>query len=147
MNHSNLIFVLPPNARRSRTASAFSLLEVLLAISVFSIAAISLTGALNTIGVTVVEAQDDAAIREQLRSLLVEKSRSADLEELDEETVPDSQNIFFRIKVERLDLENIEAEELEDLYRIKVTAIRENPGAREEILDFAETFTYPGLFQ
>lgn len=131
--------------RSSHQTSGFTLLELLMSMALFTIAAVSLAEALNLISLTVSESIDDAEVREQLRATMLEVSRDAALTAETRETNPDKRGLYFRIEVERLDLKNEDGQTLENLFEVKVTAMRDLPGGRNEELDTASTVANPNL--
>ncbi len=56
-----------------------------------------------------------------------------------------NRGLYFRIEVERLDLKNEEGQTLDNLFEVKVTAMRDLPGGRNEELDTASTVANPNL--
>jgi prepilin-type N-terminal cleavage/methylation domain-containing protein len=131
--------------RSSLHHKGFTLLELLMSMALFTIAAVSLAEALNLISLTVSESIDDAEVREQLRATMLEVSRDAALTAETRETNPDKRGLYFRIEVERLDLKNEDGQTLDNLFEVKVTAMRDLPGGRNEELDTASTFANPNL--
>jgi len=131
--------------RSSLKTSGFTLLELLMSMALFTVAAVSLAEALNLISLTVSESIDDAEVREQLRATMLEVSRDAALTAETRETNPDKRGLYFRIEVERLDLKNEDGQTLENLFEVKVTAMRDLPGGRNEELDTASTVANPNL--
>jgi prepilin-type N-terminal cleavage/methylation domain-containing protein len=123
----------------------FTLLELLMSMALFTVAAVSLAEALNMISLTVSESIDDAEVREQLRATMLEVSRDAALTAETRETNPDKRGLYFRIEVERLDLKNEEGQTLDNLFEVKVTAMRDLPSGRNEELDTASTVASPNL--
>lgn len=116
-----------------------------MAMALFTVAAVSLAEALNLISLTVGESIDDAEVREQLRATMLEVSRDSALTAETRETNPDKRGLYFRIEVERLDLKNEEGQTLDNLFEVKVTAMRDLPGGRDEELDSASTIANPNL--
>lgn len=131
--------------RSSLHHQGFTLLELLMSMALFTIAAVSLAEALNMISLTVSESIDDTEVREQLRATMLEVSRDAALTAETRETNPDKRGLYFRIEVERLDLKNEEGQTLENLFEVKVTAMRDLPSGRNEELDTASTVASPNL--
>ena len=129
--------------RHSR--NGFTLLELLMAMALFAIAAVSLAGALNLISLTVAESIDEAELREKLRAAMLEAVRDPALKEETRETNPDERGLSFRIEVVRLDLKNQDGRSLDNLFEVTVTAIRESSGGRRETLDRATTYANPNL--
>ena len=131
--------------RSSLHNQVFTLLELLMSMALFTVAAVSLAEALNLISLTVGESIDDAEVREQLRATMLEVSRDAALTAETRETNPDKRGLYFRIEVERLDLKNEEGQTLDNLFEVKVTAMRDLPSGRNEELDTASTVASPNL--
>jgi len=131
--------------RSSLQTSGFTLLELLMSMALFTVAAVSLAEALNLISLTVSESIDDAEVREQLRATMLEVSRDASLTAETRETNPHKRGLYFRIDVERLDLKNEDGQTLDNLFEVKVTAMRDLPGGRNEELDTASTVANPNL--
>ena len=130
--------------RRSRRA--FTLLELLMAMALFAIAAVSLARAINLVGLTVTESIEAAEIREQVRSVLLEYSRRPDLREETRETNPNETGISFRIEIEAVFPETREGVSLEEIYEVRVTALRKD-GLRGTVpVDTASTWVNPGMF-
>jgi len=126
--------------------SGFSLLELLMALALFAIAAVSLAQAINMISLTVSESIEEAEVREQMRALLLEVSRDPDLREDSRETNPDDFGLFFRIEIVPLNLENQDSEPLANLFDVKVTALRKTIAKGVEEIDVANTWVYPDIF-
>lgn len=102
----------------------FSLLELLLAMALFTIAAVSLAETLNQISFTVTESIDDTRINESVRSLLTETTRTPIRGEDSWRTEPDDAGIVYEITIEESALENQEGQRLDGLYEVTVEAIR-----------------------
>ena len=131
--------------RNSLHHQGFTLLELLMSMALFTIAAVSLAEALNMISLTVSESIDDTEVREQLRATMRVVSRDAALTAETRETNPDKRGLYFRIEVERLDLKNEDGQTLDNLFEVKVTAMRDLPSGRNEELDTASTVASPNL--
>lgn len=125
--------------------AAFTLLELLMALGLFAIAAVSLANAINLISLSVAESVEDVEVREQLRGVLLETSRNPNLEE-GSRTISTGRGIVYEVEVEQLNLENREARTLEEIYEVKVTARRELGGQRSEFIDSADTWVYREMF-
>lgn len=131
--------------RQTRRVEGFTLMELLMAMALFAMAAVSLAGALNLISLSVGESIDEAELREQLRAVVLEVCRDPAIREETRETNPDERGVYFRIAVSRIDLRNEEGESLQDLYQVSVAALREGAGGRVETLDSASTYANPNL--
>ncbi|MBL9159771.1 MAG: prepilin-type N-terminal cleavage/methylation domain-containing protein [Verrucomicrobiales bacterium] len=131
--------------RRSHQIKGFTLLELLMSMALFTVAAVSLAEALNLISLTVSESIDDAEVREQLRATMLEVSKDSSITAETRETNPDKRGLYFRIEIERLDLKNEEGQTLDNLFEVKVTAMRQQSRGRDEELDSAVTVANPNL--
>lgn len=131
--------------RRSVQTRGFTLLELLMSMALFTVAAVSLAEALNLISLTVSESIDDAEVREQLRATMLEVSKDSSITAETRETNPDKRGLYFRIEVERLDLKNEDGQTLDNLFEVKVTAMRQQSRGRDEELDSAVTVANPNL--
>jgi len=126
--------------------AGFTILELLMAMALFAIAAVSLAEALNVISLTVTETIEDAELREQLRAVMLEVTRDPNLTAETRETEPNEQGLAFRIDIERLELDNEKGESLANLFSVKVTALKVQSGGRKESLDSASTIVNPAIF-
>lgn len=137
----------PAMTSQSTRCRGFTLLELIMAMALFAMAAVSLAEALNLISVTVSESIEEAELRERLRGMVMEVTRDPNLAADTRETNPDEKGYFFKIETIRLEnLINAEGQSLDNLFEVKVTAMRETGGGRSEALDTVTTVTYPGLF-
>lgn len=116
-----------------------------MAMALFTMAAVSLAEALNLISLTVSESIDDAEVRESLRATLLEVTRDTALTAETRETNPDERGLYFRIEVDRVDLKNEDGQTLDNLFEVKVTALRQVRAGRDEVLDSATTLANPNL--
>jgi prepilin-type N-terminal cleavage/methylation domain-containing protein len=133
------------SSRPSRKAG-FTILELLMAMALFAIAAVSLAEALNVISLTVTETIEESELREQLRAVMLEVSRDPNVTAETRETEANEQGLAFRIDIERLELDNEKGQSLANLFSVKVTAIRIQSGGRRETLDSASTIVNPAIF-
>ena len=125
--------------------AGFTLLELLMAMGVFAIAAVALANAINQISLSVAESAEEVAVREQLRGILLEATRSNDLVEASR-TIDNGQGIVFQINIEKLNLKNREGQTLDDIYEVTATARRELGGQRAEIVESADTWVFKDMF-
>jgi len=131
---------------RGTKEAGFSLLEVIMAMALFAIAAVSLAEALNVISLTVSDSIEDAEVREMLRAALLEATRDPNLEPEVRETNENEQGIYFKIETALITLENQDGEPLADLYEVRVTAFKRGALGKSDELDVASTYVYPGIF-
>ena len=135
--------VCPPASSLRRRA--FTLFEVLLALAVFSMAAVALVGTLNQIGEAAYEARQFRTIELNLESLLDEYSKVPQLQDLDEELPAGPDGISYHVTVSEVtDLQNQDAQPLNGIFRILVTAHWKE--GRDKMTLEAETMRYSGAF-
>ena len=120
-------------------------MEVLLSIALFALVAVALTQALGQLGRLSVEGRIDLHVMNGLQSALHEFSKVRQLEETQFVSDPDDLGVIYESTVEEVELENMDGQLLEDMWRIRVRALwRERGQEREEI---AEVFRYGPLYQ
>jgi prepilin-type N-terminal cleavage/methylation domain-containing protein len=120
---------------------AFTLLETLLALMIFSLAVVALVEAVNRLGKDTLYQRREAAVQERVRSLLVEHSR---LPNAPEEAKIQEDGVSYLIRRTKLELKNRDGIVLSDLFEVRVTA--EWFEGREPQTLSAETWVYPPLF-
>lgn len=120
---------------------AFTLLETLLALMIFSIAVVALVEAVNQLGKDTLHRRREAAVQERARSLLTEHTR---LPNPPEETRLQEDDVTYTIRRVKLELKNRDGLPLNDLFEVRVTA--EWLEGREPQTISAETWVYPPLF-
>ena len=131
----------------STNQAGFSLLELLVAMAIFAMAAVSLTKAINLIGLSVVESIENASLREQMRAILIEESRNPNPRSESRETATNEQGLYFKIEIELLIEDNREGIPLDNLYEVTVIAMKQDAIRGTEEIDSVSTLVYPGLFQ
>ncbi len=127
-----------------RETRGIVLLEVLLAMAVFSLVAIALTVALNRIGVLAAEARMEAYVAEQVRSYLEERSKAPGIQAGVTTAGPDEKGVTYTVRVEPLTLKNEAGATLPGMLRVSVEAAWTD-GALEQVVA-AETYRYSLLY-
>ncbi|MEZ0387619.1 MAG: hypothetical protein ACAI34_11160 [Verrucomicrobium sp.] len=118
----------PPFAEKRRGgARAFTLLEALLAMLVFSLAVIALVEAINVMGMASVESRKELAVQTRMDDLMLVASRR--LGQLapgtalrEEKRQIDEDGVSYQITVAAVDMKNVRGEKLADLYQVVVEA-------------------------
>lgn len=129
---------------------AFTLLEVLLALFVFSLAVISLVEAINSTGRTAMLSRRERQVQARLESLLVEATHSPEFlakvrtGEPQESTLKEG-DMTFITRARPLELKNEDEQPLVDLFVVNVTATWKEGRDSQEVT--AETWVFPPLFQ
>lgn len=122
-----------------------TLLEVVLALAVFSIAALALVGTINQIAEAGADSQRILEIEQSLESLIDEYGKMPQIRELEEQIKPGSDGVAYRVLIQQVkDLQNQEGRYLQNTFRIQAVARwDEGDGAIEMS---AETYRYAGAF-
>lgn len=123
-----------------------TLFEVLLALAIFAISAVSLVTAINQIGHAVLEARQYRNVEQGIESILDEYSKAPRLDDMEKEIKPGKDGVGYTVQITSLrDAKNQEGRILQGLFRIRVIARwKEN---REPMELEAETFRFINLFQ
>jgi type II secretory pathway pseudopilin PulG len=135
----------PTVHRRSR---GFLLLEMVLALAVFGIAATGFTVALHRMANVAALSQSELRVTRFMDSALDEALSLPVLEEGETEVVigEAGNEVTFVTTVELIeDLENEEGQLLQEMYRIEVVATWEENGERQERM--VETWRYGRMYQ
>ena len=125
-----------------KTRHAFTLLETLLALMVFSVAVVSLVEAINQLGGHTLLRRHEAAVQERMRSLLVEHTRMPDAPA--EVTLKESE-VTYTVKHTLLELKNRDGQMVQGLFEVRVTAAWQDGQVPQQAS--AETWVYPPLFR
>lgn len=136
------------NAAAHRRGRGFLLLEMVLALAVFGIAATGFTVALHRMAKVAALAQSELRVTRFMDSALDEALSLPVLEEGETETeIGEAGNeVKFLTTVELIeDLENEEGQALQEMYRIEVRATWLENGERQE--RSVETWRYGRLYQ
>ncbi len=136
-----------PFASQARSSSrGMTLLEVVIALAVFSIATVALVGAINKIADTATDSQKFLEVEQTLESLIDEFGKMPQLRELEQDIEPGNDGVAYRVVIELVrDLKNQDGIFLTDMYRIQAIA-RWNDGSGPTEVS-AETLRYAGSFQ
>lgn len=123
-----------------------TLFEVLLALAIFAVAAVSLVTAINQIGHAVLESRQYRNVEQGIESIIDEYSKAPVLDEVEKQIKPGKDGVAYNIKVTAIrDAKNQQGRFLQGLFRIHVTASWLENNEKME-LD-AETIRFIGLFQ
>ena len=122
-----------------RATRGYALLDVIVALTVFSLWGVSLMGLLRDISIQSESYSRDRLIQYQLQSLITE-ARHKEVTEIPGEYLDESLGITFTTTIEALQLANIDGNALSDLYTVKVIAEFEEKG--EPQVETAEVYLY-----
>ncbi len=132
---------------KSRDLShGMTLMEVLLALAVFALAAVALVSVMNQIGGAVIDARTVRNVEQSLESVLDEYSKMPALDDMKKELKPDKNGVGYSIVIQPMqNVKNKEGRTLQGLFRIQVTAKWKENGNPLEIT--ADTIRNAALFQ
>jgi prepilin-type N-terminal cleavage/methylation domain-containing protein len=127
----------------------FTLLEVLLALFIFSTAVISLVEAINATGRTVLLSRRERQVQARLETILLEATRSPEaLSKMRPSTKQESTvtegDVSYVIRCSPVEMRNKDDRAVPDMFSVSVTALWKE--GREEQVVSAETWVYPRLF-
>lgn len=133
----------------ARGRSGFTLLEVMLALMVFSIAVVSLVAAINGVGNASTESRVFREVESRLESLLTEVTRtpkdpSAAAADRTLEKAVKENGVEYHLKKDPVEIANKDGQVLPDMFTVKATA-RWKEGGHDQELN-AETIVYPPLY-
>ncbi len=109
------------NIFRANHQSGYALLDVVIAVALFSITVTGLVQVMQKINSTSGEFARDRMIQQHIEAMLYEK-RTLPVAEIASETYDDLLDVTFRSYVEPFQVDNGEGKELVDLYQLTVEA-------------------------
>jgi type II secretory pathway pseudopilin PulG len=122
-----------------------TLLEVLLALAVFSVAAMALVGTLNAVAEAGIESRRMLEVDQALESLIDEYGKGPQIQELDEQIKAGADGVSYRVVIQLVrDLQNKDGRFLQNTFRIQAIA-RWNDGNGPMEVE-ANTLRYAGAF-
>ncbi len=136
--------VTSPSAARS--PKGFLLLEAILAVSILSVIAVSLTVAIDRLGAVAMESQREMSMMRNLETLLTWHLRDPNIEpRTPPPSAPDAYGVVYHSIVEEIELTNVDDAVLPEMLRIQIRAVWEEPsGVQEQIV---ETYRYARLYR
>ena len=122
-----------------------TLLEVMLALMIFAIAAVAYVGAINQMGESVIITSTVRNVEIGLSSYLDEYSKAPQIQELDKEFKADENGIIYRIVIKPVEnLKNKQNQPIVGIFRVLVTA-KWKDGGNARTME-AETLRYAGMY-
>ena len=119
-----------------RSQGGYILLEVIMAMMVFSVAVVGLTKALNSMLNTTNEIQREYVVQMGLDAIIAEAKAKDDAGDMELERYEESIGVTFNTEVERVrDLQNQDGRRLYDLYTLTATATFEDESAEPIIVE------------
>lgn len=130
-----------------RQPSGFILLEAILAMSILSVVAVSLTVALNKLGEVALASQREMAMMRSLQTLMTWNLRDPFIQPKQDESPPDAYGITYQTLIEEMpDIQNMDGQTLQEMLRIRIRAYWAGPSGtvEEEVI---ETYRYARLYR
>lgn len=122
-----------------------TILEVVLALAVFSIAVMALVGTLNQVALAGVESQKLLEVEQTLESLIDEYGKMPQIAEMEQEIKAGADGVAYKVRIQQVkDLRNQEGRFLQNTFRIQVVGRWLDGGSAVEMS--AETLRYAGAF-
>lgn len=135
--------------RKGWMPPAFTLLETLLAMFVFSLAAVSLVEAVHQMGSTALLRRQEAMLQDRMRSLLVERShllwKQAAPNSAVSEKLLEENGVTYTLQIAPLDLRNQDGMPLPDMLSVSIVATWKEGSVAQEAS--ASTWVYHPLFR
>ena len=125
---------------RGEREQGYLLLEVIIALTVFSLVAVGLAQALNSSIDSANFLRREAEIRRGLSSVLAEARAMPKREQMTLEKADEVLGVKYRTELEELEFVNLEREQVNGLYLLKATAKYNVDG--KEVEDGAEVYVY-----
>jgi hypothetical protein len=132
-------------SRSNQSARGFILLEAILAVSILSVIAVSLTVAIDKLGAVAMESQREMAMLRNMETLLTWQLRDPNIEPRQNTSPPDAYGVVYESLVEELELYNQDDAALPEMLRIQIRAVWQEPSGMQE--QFVETYRYARLYR
>lgn len=127
--------------RTPRQARGFALLEIVLALGLFSLVAVGMTRALDQIARTSKQARQEAQVLRVLESVLAEVSHQPELKAASVGFPKTSDGVDASASIEKIRLFTQDKVELDKMFRIRAEAWIED-GGRRALKRHMETYVY-----
>lgn len=125
--------------------SGMTLLEVVMALAVFSLAVVALVGTINKVADTATDSQRLIEVEQTLESLIDEFGKMPQIRELEQAIKPGPDGVAYRVVIEQVkDMKNKDGRFLQDTFLIRAIARWNDGGGPSEIS--AETLRYAGAY-
>ena len=119
-------------SRGNQSARGFILLEAILAVSILSVVAVSLTVAIDKLGAVAMESQREMAMLRNMETLLTWQLRDPNIEPRQNTSPPDAYGVVYESLVEELELYNQDDAALPEMLRIQIRAVWQEPSGMQE---------------
>ena len=126
--------------------SGFILLESILALALFAIVAVGFTVAIQQVAFTANRSGESMRIQRVLETLLTEASKVVRFEEVEEGLGQDEKGVYYSKLIEEVELQNMDEQQLQNLWRIAIIAEWEDASGRS-MQNVAEMIRYEPLYQ
>jgi hypothetical protein len=124
----------------------FVLLEAILALALFATVAVGFTTAISRLSAAATSAGERMRIQRMLETLLTEASKAVEFEEGEEGLGPDGKGVYYTRVIEEMELENMDGQALQNMFRIAILA-EWTDDLQTEHSRVAELIRYEPLYQ
>jgi type II secretory pathway component PulJ len=132
--------------KEHRNRRGFILLESILALALFSIVAVGFTVAIQQVAFTANRSGESMRIQRTLETLLTEASKVVRFEAVEEGLGQDEKGVYYSKLIEEVELQNMDEQLLQNLWRIAIIAEWEDASGRT-MENVAEMIRYEPLYQ
>lgn len=132
--------------REYRNRRGFILLESILALALFAIVAVGFTVAIQQVAFTANRSGESMRIQRTLETLLTEASKVVRFEAVEEGIGQDDKGVYYSKLIEEVELQNMDEQQLQNLWRIAIIAEWEDASGRT-MENVAEMIRYEPLYQ
>ena len=114
--------ILQPTPRR-RQRGGMTLLEVILALTIFTTAAVALVTALNTIGLATLEARKIRSVEQGLEGIIDEESKNPRIAEIEKDIKAGADGVAYHVRISPVNnITTQQGTQLNGLFRVVVSA-------------------------
>ena len=133
---------------RGLARQGFTLLETILALLIFSVAVVTLVGAINGMGNASVEARRTREVQAQLETMVLEITRRPPQEIVAGQRSYDKTSnvggVEYKIAMAAMDMTNQDGQPVQGIYSVKADARWTDAGHKEMLL--VESMVFPPFF-
>lgn len=139
---SKLLLRFPHSRFRASSSSGFALLEILLAMALFSLVAVGMTRALDQIAQTTKRSRQEAQVLRVLESVLAEVSHQPELKPRTVSFPKTGDGIDAAASIEKIRLFTQDKEELDKMFLIRAEAWLAEGSGKHALKRQMETYVY-----
>ena len=131
--------------RGQRRKGGFILLEAILALALFGAVSVGFTTAIQRVGMTAARVGEQMRVQRMLETLLTEASKAGEFEPGEFDLGTDERDVLYIREIEELEIENMDGQPLQKMYRVAIRASWQHFGKTSERV--AELIRYEPLYK